>query len=372
MNKSKFNVVVVFAAASFLVGTCFAEEQAPDCHPGSVGMSSGTATSRKPVPAAGPYVPISDKNLVISERAVSQGRNQKIVLFKDILIDRHYPSMGGPWSRAYLPTVSAQESPSTIWITAYRAEVLDSGTGRQVQEYMCHTKLDLAGGNEAPAALRGVRSQFVISQGQDEARFPKGYALRTETHTDRKLDINIMVLNSAKDNISRKVDFKASVEYADDATARREKLIPLFETSASVYCPASQCENASYSGDITLSDGQKAFGHWLVPPGRQVVRMPISSIVPYDTTVHYIMMHLHPYAESMELRDSTTGESIWIGRAATDGAKPILLRTDFFSSRKGKMLFKDHQYEVISTYHNPTQEPVDAMASLWIYAKEKS
>ena len=36
--------------------------------------------------------------------------------------------------------------------------------------------------------------------------------------------------------------------------------------------------------------------------------------LPYDTTVHYIAVHLHPFAESLELIDLTTGKNVRIER----------------------------------------------------------
>ena len=35
------------------------------------------------------------------------------------------------------------------------------------------------------------------------------------------------------------------------------------------------------------------------------------------------------------------------------------------------MLFKDHQYELVTTYHNPTKQPIDAMSILYVYALDK-
>ncbi len=350
--------------------------EAPSCHPDGTPITglphpnTVPATSpavRQPVMSAGPYIPTTPENLEVSDKPLSNGQRQKIVLFKNILIDRIYPSMGGPWSRAYVPMDLPGAKPSHIWITRYKAEVLNSSTGKPAQEFMCHTKLDLDGGPQAPATIRGVHSQFVISQGQNEAAFPKGYGLRVESHPERKIDLNIMVLNNNESQEKYYVNFKATVDYVDDKTAKKKKMISLFERGTSVVCPLTQCENASYSGA-----GTTATGHWMVPPGRQEVRTAVSALTPYDTTVHYMMMHLHPYAESMELRNLTTGKTLWKGYAKNDGAKAILLTTDHFSSRQGLPIFKDHHYEIVSVYHNTTSQPVDAMASLWMYFKEKS
>lgn len=375
LSTPSFYLAILLAAnPKALAFAVDAAPEAPSCHADGTPMGAVAAPAtgnttpapRKPILAAGPYIPPTSNNLEVSDKPLNNGQRQKVVLFKNLLIDRLYPSMGGPWSRAYVPMQEQNTTSSSIWITRYKAEVLNSSTGKPAQEFMCHTKLDLSGSANAPLPLRGVRSQFVISQGQNEAAFPKGYALRVDAHPERQIDINIMVLNNNPSEEKKYVDFKATVDYIDDKTALKKKIYPLFEVAASVLCANTQCENASYSGNSTLS------GHWIVPPGRQEVRTTVNALTPYDTTIHYMMMHLHPYAESLELRDLTTGKTVWKGYAKNDGNKAILLTTDHFSSNQGIPIYREHRYEVVSTYNNTTSEPVDAMASLWMYLKEKS
>jgi hypothetical protein len=180
----------------------------------------------------------------------------------------------------------------------------------------------------------------------------------------------MMVLNNNPAVKQETVDFKATIDYVDDAIARAKKLVPLMQVGSSVMCPLAQCQPASILPNGIATP--HSTGHWLVPPGRQEVRTPVGSIVPYDTTIHYMLMHLHPYAESMELRDLTTGQSIWKGKAQTDSRSPRLLKTDSYSSRKGFPMYRHHAYELVSVYNNTTHDPVDAMASLWMYAEQKN
>ena len=82
-------------------------------------------------------------------------------------------------------------------------------------------------------------------------------------------------------------------------------------------------------------------------------------------------MHLHPYGESMELKDKTTGRTFWKGAAKSHAERAILLATDSYSSRDGIPLFKDHAYELTTVYNNPSSKPITAMAALWMYVKDK-
>ena len=90
-----------------------------------------------------------------------------------------------------------------------------------------------------------------------------------------------------------------------------------------------------------------------------------------DTTVHFMWMHVHPYAESLQLRDETIDRIVWKGNVKNDpdSKRAIILTTDTYSSQDGLLLHRDHKYELIATYQNPTPHPVDAMASLWMYVR---
>ena len=186
--------------------------------------------------------------------------------------------MLGPWTRTYLTLEDPQKSPS-VWITGYRAEVLENGTGQASQEFMCHTKMDTVPIPGAPVSAGGVESFFVISQGQKEIRFPKGFALRLKNPADRRFDVNAMVLNNNDPMIHKNLDFKATISYVDEATALKEKMIPLALVSGSVYCPV--VDNPAYPGvplcEAATDEGPNAkiTGHWLVPPGRPYLPVPL-------------------------------------------------------------------------------------------------
>ena len=86
-----------------------------------------------------------------------------------------------------------------------------------------------------------------------------------------------------------------------------------------------------------------------------------------DTTVHYIAVHLHPFAESLELRDVTTGETVYKSEATNALFKIGLERVAHFASPEGIPIYKDHEYELVSVYNNTTDEPQDSMAVMFLY-----
>jgi hypothetical protein len=137
-------------------------------------------------------------------------------------------------------------------------------------------------------------------------------------------------------------------------------------------CPNKTCESVYPEKKYHECNGENFSGHWLVPPGKhnypaiQNGQLALTK----DIKVHYIWMHLHPYGESMSLKDKTTGKIIWTGKAKNIGDKAVVLETDHFSSSEGVWLYKNHQYEVLTTYNNRTSKKIDAMALLYMYYSE--
>lgn len=124
----------------------------------------------------------------------------------------------------------------------------------------------------------------------------------------------------------------------------------------------------SGGSDYTDPEGHKLTGHWVVPPGRQVNHSDITWFLalPYDTVMHYAAVHLHPFAESLTLRDLTTDETLFSAKAAGPRKGVGLTHVDSYASEKGIRLYKDHKYELISVYDNPTPETRDSMASIFL------
>ena len=114
-------------------------------------------------------------------------------------------------------------------------------------------------------------------------------------------------------------------------------------------------------------------GHWVVKPGREVNETLVTEVLnlPYDTTVHYIAVHLHPFAESLELRDLTTDRTVFKShvRPADEGIG--IDHVEYFSSKDGVLLHRDHEYQLVSVYNNTSGEDQDSMAVMYMYLYDK-
>jgi hypothetical protein len=85
-----------------------------------------------------------------------------------------------------------------------------------------------------------------------------------------------------------------------------------------------------------------------------------------DTRIHSIDVHMHAFAESIELRDLTEDKTVFVSRAMGIERGIGVAKVETYSSSEGIPLYKDHEYAVISVYDNPTGENQDAMASLYM------
>ena len=273
-----------------------------------------------------------------ADKVAANGDLIKEITLKNFLIDDIYPSMYGPWNRHYVKLFPSNEEPY-VWITGYRAEVLDSNTGTASQEFMCHTNLDLAGVPGNP--YRYVKSQLSISQGQQAIMLPPGFGLRIPNGPDNMIDVNGMVLNNNYPNMHKYLDFRASIHYVGESTARSRRLVALRQASVFNTCRTNpgpgqtawmagstdtECERASktseYAGDIT--------GHWIVYPGRHVYKSDVTSQLGLDddTLIHYMWVHVHPFAESIELIDETTKTTVWRANIENNPYKAVVTDTE--------------------------------------------
>ena len=119
--------------------------------------------------------------------------------------------------------------------------------------------------------------------------------------------------------------------------------------------------------------GRKFTGHWVVAPGREVNRTLVTRLmrVPYDTTIHYIAVHLHPFAESLELRDLTADKMVFKSVARNFEDRIGLAHVDYLESASGIDVFADHEYEMVSIYENTSGEDHDAMATFVLYLHDR-
>ena len=317
---------------------------------------------------------------------------QRLTMLSEVYeIDRIYPSMTGPWSTRPV-LLGEPEKQELVWITGYRAEMVDgAGEAPMAQQFMCHSNLDLdvASHREAIGDSPGFGSRlFTLSQGQLEIDFPPGFGI--PVRSSEVLDLTTQVLNLNVRGEPFEVRHKVSIDFALDRDVG-PGMRPLLPTAAyglvlqdgpdgffGVEQPAEHhgpgCLVGETASDHAYEDGHgRTFsGHWKVPPGRQENRTLVTHLmrIPYETTIHYIAVHLHPFAESLSLRDLTAGETLFESRARNYEDRIGLVHVDAFSSAEGVKVFPEHDYELVSVYENDSGETQDSMAVMYIYLRD--
>jgi len=318
---------------------------------------------------------------------------EKTMLSETYTVDQKYRSMMGPWSSQPV-LLHPSEPPELVWITGYEAVMVGpDGETQKPQDFMCHSNLDI----DVAEHLREVGATpafsprlFTLSQGQFEIDFPEGFGI--PVMSDRALDLTTQVLNLNHEGAPVEVRHKVTIDYVLDRDLDRpmKALFPVGAYGLALlegddgYFGVSKpdeehhgpgCMIGDNASDHTYDDlrGRKFTGHWVVPPGRQVNHTLVTHLmqVPYDTRIHYIAVHLHPFAESLELRDLTTGETLFKSKAHNLGGGRIgLAEVEAFSSAEGIPVYRDHEYELVSVYDNTSGESQDSMAVMYIYLRD--
>ncbi len=331
-------------------------------------------------------------------RASAPPVQRKTVLSPEYYIDKKYRSMEGPYGqqKVYLADPS---KPELLWITGYETEVVDPADGSKVsQEYMCHANLDVKPGPymKQMKMRHGISGRiFTLSQGQQKIEFPSGFGI--PILSTEPLDLTTQVLNLNRDDPELVVRHKVTVEFVRDRDVPKDHpMKPLFQSAVEglkslegpgkVYGVADSAMDhelqgagcavgaSAIHGDADLDSlGRKFTAHWLVKPGLEVNHTLVTKFLdlPFDTTIHYIAVHLHPFAKSLELIDRTTGRSLFKAEVDPARGRIGIDRVDHLSSPEGIPVYKDHQYGLVSVYDNTSGEDQDSMAVMYLYLLDK-
>lgn len=331
--------------------------------------------------------------------AVSPPVHQRTILSPVYRIEEKYRSMLGPYAQQDVYLVESAQ-PELLWVTGYETEVVNAADGSEIsQEFMCHANLDFEPRSymQTFGMQHGVSGRvFTLSQGQQRIDFPDGYGVPLVS--SQPLQLTTQVLNLNLEDPDLQVRHRVTIEFVRDREVPAERpMKPLYQAAVQGlksledqgihYAVAADVADPMVHGsscgvgmaavpEAEAVDplGRKFTSHWVVEPGREVNHSLVTEFLnlPFDTTAHYIAVHLHPFAESLELIDRTTGETVF--RAKVDGAdgRIGIDRVDYLESAEGIPFYKDHQYELVSVYDNTSGEAQDSMAVMYLYLLDKN
>ena len=290
--------------------------------------------------------------------SVAPETHTKVFLSAPLPIDKKYRSMEGPAAEDKIRIQPGDDR--TLWITGVKVDLTEDSDGSLASpEYMCHANIDVKrwAKYREDFEAAGVHKPRIItlSQGQTEAFFPAGFGYPVKGET--AIALYSQVLNLNEEEIDKTIRQKIHLDYVYEDEAQEMKALFPVDAYAMVALNekykafgVKQHDTAVHGQGCLVATtavgpegqtmhtedqfGQVFSGHWMVPPGRQIVSSNVTNLlqIPYDTTVHHIAVHLHPYAESLELRNVTTGESVFKAMAENYEDKVGLKSVEFYSS----------------------------------------
>lgn len=328
------------------------------------------------------------------------------------------------------------EPSETLWITGIETNVVDAETLHRVSnEYFCHSNMTLNPDTSSPSKHRdslGLSNAdwrlFTLVPGRMSLALPDGFGVPIKNST--QLDYFTMALSQNPEQKARDVRMQTTVKFKRQSVDSRP-LKSLYRRSLYVYQqhqatmiatePTNQVNDllskmlldfkhlGEHCGEIcagnlrgsspslflqdltghpgatccvtTASEdglmpqfGKENTIHWMVPPGRHQYRTEVTEqmLLPKDTNAHYVTGHLHPYGESIVLRDVESREVIFSVKAECLDDRLGVARMDEYKSSEGIKLSRNRRYELIATYNNTCSQPIDAMAILYLYLLDEN
>ena len=316
----------------------------------------------------------------------------RVVYSDAFTIDTLYASMQGPY-RVLKVHLADSTSHDLLWVVGYEVAIVDADTREpKSSEFMCHSNVDLDmarhrqifGWRKYPS-----RRLFTLSEGQTEVRLPEGFGI--PLRSDEPLSVTAQVLNHNHKGGPVRVRQRVTVHFVRDRALARP-LVPLYQRGVNTLVrlegpsggygeeidehPAHDHGGAEGIAADTMPYQDKAgrsfAGHWVVKPGREVRRTPLNGWLSLrqDMKIHFVSVHLHPFAESIMLRDVTTGDTVLASKAENHSGRIGLARIDQIASKEGITLRKDHEYELVSAYNNTSGADRTAMAVMYLYVED--
>jgi len=326
--------------------------------------------------------------------------HRKLLLSPVYEVDRPYRSMTGPQDTRDL-TLIQSDKPELAWITGFSATMVgEDGETAMPQDFMCHSNLDIDPtfhreqfGHDMLISGR----LFTLSQGQLDITLPDGFGIPVLSNEVVSLTTQVLNLNMKEGvaKVRHKIDLKykreseveeplkplfvsgvyglALLEGEQSGTQHEEAYFGVENPDADEHGPGCLVGKGASEDQFIDEQGRKFTGHWVIKNGREENRTLVTKILnlPFDTTIHYIAVHLHPFAESLVLRDLTTDKTVYAAKARQFDDRVGLEHVDFFSSEEGIEVFKDHEYELVSVYNNTTDQEHDSMAVMLLYMLDK-
>lgn len=319
-------------------------------------------------------------------------KKHELEIYSPVLhIDTIYHSMAGPTS-FYAVELDKGAKPHLLWITDYSIEVTNKrATEIMAKDFMCHNNLDFDvkpyfQSFHIDERVNGSNSRYAtLTEGQANIKLPEGFGI--PIFSNDNMLIHTQALNHNIFPVSMDVRHCITIGYVKDEELKKP-LIPLYKRTVHISVPVdttkhSLDESCAIGQDCVAApashtfirggeDGKSYASHWLLKIGRDTFRSNVTEKMGLtaNTTVHLINVHLHPYAETLSLRDITANSIVYTSHVKSYTSKTGLDSIEYYSNPTGVMLYKDHQYELVCITNNTSGKVQDMMAVMILYMRD--
>jgi len=304
-----------------------------------------------------------------------------------LVVDQIYKSMEGPKVMRSFQIDSKTDD--LVWITSFETKAISTNEVDALSnDYICHTNIDFYDGEHYSRWNLNERigqhypRLTSMSNGIEKYNFPDGFGFPVFGNENLFLSTQTLNHNIKSDPFSVKhqinLGYKPHSKTMKPLQSKTVFIMLPYNTDNPFQGPTEanpnmclpvETGNHSYSND----EGESLSGHWVVFPGKKRYSYDITHQLQLkdSTTLHHIATHLHPYAETLTLKNKTKDTVIFTSIAENYTDKTGLKRVSSFSSAEGVMLYPDHAYELILEVNNTSGSDQDMMASMFLFLYDK-
>jgi hypothetical protein len=321
--------------------------------------------------------------LVDNEWSVVHSPNNTAYITPTFVIDNVYKSMEGPKMMRSFQLDHKRNH--LVWLTSFKTTALSTNELDVLSnDYICHTNIDYYDGERFSkwSLPNRIGTQYPrltsMSNGIEGFKFPEGFGF--PIFTNENLFISTQSLNH--NVVDKNFQLKHKVELGYQP--HNSKLKPLMSRTIFVMLPYDSdnpfkgpteanpnlcipidIDNHSYLDE----NGAALSGHWVIKPGKATFKTDVTKQLGVKDTVsmHHIVVHLHPFAETLTLRDKTTYSILFTSNALNYSNKIGLKKVTSFSSKEGVLLYPDHNYELVLKTNNTSYVNQDMMGSMFVF-----
>lgn len=325
--------------------------------------------------------------LVDNSWNVSTHNNQIELITPTLVIDQIYKSMEGPKvTRSFQIDYTKNE---LLWITSFKTKALSTNEIDELSnDYICHTNIDFYDGEHYSRWQLDDRigEQYPrltsMSNGIESYAFPEGFGFPVFSNENLFLSTQTLNHNIKSDpfSVKHKIELGFKPHHISMKPLMSKTVFVMLPYDAKNpfqgptesnpnMCLPIETKNHSYVDD----DGNSLSGHWVIFKGKSTYRYDITHQLQLkdSTTLHHIATHLHPFSESLSLRDKTLDSTLFTAKAENYTEKIGLKKVTSFSSEQGVMLYPNHTYELVLQSNNTTDKQQDMMASMFVFLYDK-